>query len=282
MSENTNSETLRYRDAHARRAAVMDNLRATGFVTISELAAQLGVSEMTIRRDAQRLHEEGQAIALRGALRLPMPDANSDPSVSEYLRRATAARSAKTIVGQLAAQDILPDDVIAIDAGTTAMQIAKALPPDFSGSVVTHSIPVVNHLFELPLAKTIALGGDLYRPSRAFVGSVTVDNAKRLRVRTFYMGVAAVDERGIYTSGDIERLVKQTLMEIADRVVLVIDHRKFDVTAPVFLCGWDQLTAVVSDQEPPPQISRFLREQNIRLLIPPQLGTGPATQVAAG
>jgi DeoR/GlpR family transcriptional regulator of sugar metabolism len=99
------------------------------------------------------------------------------------------------LVGQLAARDIQADDVIAIDAGTTAMQVAKALPEDFFGSVVIHSIPVINHLFELPLAKTIALGGDLYRPSRAFVGSVTVDNAKRLRVRTFFMGAAAVDDR---------------------------------------------------------------------------------------
>ena len=271
MNVNLNPETFRYSDAHARRALILDRLRATGFATIGELAALLGVSEMTIRRDAQRLHEKGQAIALRGALRLPLPEADADPSVAEYQRRAAAARSAKVIAGQLAARDVQASDVIAIDAGTTALQVAKALPPDFDGSVVTHSIPVINHLFELPLAKTIALGGDLYRPSRAFVGSVTVDNARRLRVRTFYMGAAAVDDRGIYTSVDVERLVKQTLMEIADRVVLVIDHRKFDVTAPVFLCNWDRLTAVVSDHEPPPQITAFLGQKGVQLFVPPQV-----------
>lgn len=263
-------ETLRYRDAYGRRAAIMDQLRAMGFATIGELAALLGVSEMTIRRDAQRLHAEGLAIALRGTLRLPMPGAATGISAVEYQRRATAARSAKVIVGQLAAADIQPNDVIAIDAGTTALQVAKALPADFSGSVVTHSIPVINHLFDLPLVKSIALGGDLYRPSRALVGSVTVDNTKRFRVRTFYMGAAAVDDRGIYVSVDVERFVKQTLMEIADRVILVIDHRKFDVTAPVFLCGWEHLTAVVSDHEPPSQISTFLKQRNIQLLVPSQ------------
>lgn len=279
MNVNLSPETLRYRAAHARRTVIMDQLRATGFVTIGELAALLGVSEMTIRRDAQRLHEKGQAIALRGTLRLPQPETSTDAAATEYQRRAAAARSAKSVVGQLAAREIQADDVIAIDAGTTAMQVAKALPEDFCGSVVTHSIPVINHLFELPLAKTIALGGDLYRPSRAFVGSVTVDNAKRLRVRTFFMGAAAVDDRGIYTSVDVERLAKQTLMDIADRVVLVIDHRKFDVTAPVFLCGWDRLSAVVSDHEPPPQISAFLKQKGIQLLVPAQtqIGEGAAT-----
>ena len=65
-------------------------------------------------------------------------------------------------------------------------------------------------------------------------------------------------------------------MDIADRVVLVIDHRKFDVTAPVFLCGWDRLSAVVSDHEPPPQIAAFLKQRGIQLLMPPPSTAGEA------
>jgi DeoR/GlpR family transcriptional regulator of sugar metabolism len=260
------AETMRYRDAPARRAAIMDRLRTTGFMTIGELAAHLGVSEMTVRRDARRLHEDGLAIALRGALRIPVGD--QEPDISEYQNRAAAAPSAKMTVGRLAARDIRADDVIAFDAGTTALQVAKALPEDFRGTVVTHSIPVINHLMDLPLTKTIGLGGDVHRPSCAFVGSVTVDTANRFRVRTFFLGAAAVDSRGIYASADVEKLVKQTLMDIADHVVLVIDHRKFEATAPVFLCGWERLSLVVSDQEPPPEIVAHLNQTGTKLLVP--------------
>jgi DeoR/GlpR family transcriptional regulator of sugar metabolism len=163
---------------------------------------------------------------------------------------------------------VLPDDVIAIDAGTTAFQVAQALPDDFFGTVVTHSIPVLDFLLDRPATKTIALGGDVFRPSRALVGSSAVDCARRLRVRTFYLGAAAVDTRGIYASADVERLVKRTLMEIADRTVLIIDHSKFDVKAPVFLCDWDRLDTVVSDRAPPEHILQQLSEKHVRMLIP--------------
>lgn len=264
------SENLRYRDAPQRRSAIMEHLRAVGFLTIGELAERLGVSEMTIRRDARRLHEDGDAIASRGALRLPTMAAEEASRGTEYQRREQAATTAKIVVGQTAAVEIRPDDVIAIDAGTTAFQVATALPDDFAGTVVTHSIPVVNHLLDHPEAKTIALGGDIYRPSQALVGSVTIDAARGLKVRTFYLGVAAVDERGLYASADVERLVKLTLMNIADRVVLVIDHSKFAATAPVFLCGWDVLETVVSDQPPPPHIAAMLAHKGIKVLLPSQ------------
>ncbi|ABD86605.1 DeoR/GlpR family DNA-binding transcription regulator [Rhodopseudomonas palustris] len=257
-------DNLRYRDAPARRGAIIDQLKNLGFLTIGEVAKELGVSEMTVRRDARRLHEEGRLIALRGTLRLP---SSHDESETEYQRRAAAATTAKEMVGRIAASEVLPGDVIAIDAGTTAFQVARALPEDFDGTVVTHSIPVLDLLIDRPMTKTIALGGDLYRPSRALVGSFTVECAQRLSVRTFYMGAAAVDERGVYALGDVERLVKQTLMSIADRVVLVIDNRKFDVKAPVFMCDWSRFSLVVSDQVPPDQITALLRQKNIQIQV---------------
>lgn len=259
------SDTLRYRHASARREAILEQLKSASFLTIAEAAEALGVSEMTVRRDARRLHEEGLVEALRGGLRLPGPDA---VPTTEYQRRAQAATTAKEVVGRLAAGEVSPDDIIAIDAGTTAFQVAGALPGDFSGTVVTHSIPVLDLLLDRPAVKTIALGGDVFRPSRALVGSSAVDCARRLRVRTFFLGAAAVDTRGIYASADVERLVKRTLMDIADRTVLVIDHSKFDVKAPVFLCDWDKLGVVVADREPPARILQYLHERHVRLLLP--------------
>ncbi|CAH2603901.1 DeoR/GlpR transcriptional regulator [Rhodovastum atsumiense] len=263
------TDKLRYRDAPQRRAAILDHLRVTGFVTVSEVAERLGVSEMTVRRDARRLHEEGEAISLRGALRLPAAPGAEEETDDEYRRRERVANAAKAAIGKAAAAEIRSGDVVAIDAGTTACQVAAALPADFAGTVVTHSVPVLNLLLERPAATAIALGGDLYRPSRALVGSATVEAVRRLKVRTFYLGAAAADLSGIYAAADVESLVKQTLMSIADRVVLVLDHLKFEATAPVRLCSWDALEMVVSDQPPPPPIAGLLQQRQIRLLVSP-------------
>lgn len=258
------NEPLRYRDAPGRRAAILDRLRSTGYLTISEVADHLGVSEMTARRDVKRMDEDGEVLSVRGGLRLP-PD---DTSGSEYTWRASADTEAKAAVGTAAVECVRPDDVIAVDAGTTAFQLAAHLPPSFAGTVVTHSVPVIDLMMDRPEVKAIALGGDVYRPSRALVGSATLEVARGLRVRTFYLGAAAVDERGIYAAADVERNVKHTLMDIADRVVLLIDHHKFGATAPVLLCGWERLAAVVTDQTPPPAIAERLERDGVELVLP--------------
>lgn len=259
-----NAGPLRYRDAPERRDAILSRLTATGFLTISEVAETLGVSEMTARRDVKRLAEDGDVLAVRGGLRLPA-DA---PQASEFSRRLSTGTDAKARVAAAAAARVRPDDVIAIDAGTTAFQLAAALPADFAGTVVTHSVPVIDLMMDRPNATVIALGGDVYRPSRALVGSATIAAARDLRVRTFFLGAAAVDGRGVYASADVERNVKNTLMDIADRVVLLIDHDKFAATAPVRLCGWEQLSAVVSDRVPPPDVAADLRRHGVELVLP--------------
>jgi len=250
------SESLRYRGAAQRRSYILERLHKSGYLTISDLARDMGVSEMTVRRDARRLDAVGDAISIRGGLRLPSPQA--DETGTEYLRREHAEADAKHRIGVAAAAEINDGDVIAIDAGTTAYQVAEALPQGFSGTIVTHSVPVINYLLGRNAAKTIALGGDLYEPSRALVGSMTVDNARRLRVRAFFLGAAAVDERGVYASADVERHVKETLMDICDQVILLVDHSKFNTTAPVFLCEWSKVNLLISDEQPAAVVSEYL------------------------
>lgn len=254
-------ENFRYRDAPQRRAGILNALKESGFLTLSDLADRLGVSEMTIRRDARLLHERGEAIASRGALRVAAGQAGRIPaSETDYLHRVRQCAPAKERIGALAAADVRPDDILALDAGTTAFQLARALPEDFTGTVVTHSIPVIDLLADRPEVTTIALGGELHAPSRALVGSATVEQASGLRVKTFFLGAAAVDQRGVYASADVERQVKTTLMGIADRIVLLIDCSKFELTAPVWLCGWERIHEFISDQPPPASIAGLLGE----------------------
>ena len=145
---------------------------------------------------------------------------------------------------------------VAVDAGTTTYAAVQALPDAFRGTVVTHSVPVMQ------LCSRGASGG-----SSGWVASCS-PRARRssdrgpstavagLRVQTLLLGAAAVDERGIYVSTDNERPTKLALMSIADRVVLLVDSSKFLASAPVHLCGWDEISAVVTDAPPPATWSR--------------------------
>jgi DeoR/GlpR family transcriptional regulator of sugar metabolism len=257
-------EPLRYRDAPARKAAILALLQTTGYLTIGEVAAHLSISEMTARRDLRKLAEDGTVDAVRGGIRLPS-GAASIPT--EYEHRLSAEASAKAAIGRAAAALIKKNDVVAIDAGTTTYQVAQALPDSFVGTVVTHSIPVIDLLAARPSRRVIALGGDVFRPSKALVGSMTSDNAQGLRVSTFFLGAGGVDERGIYALADVERSVKDTLMDIAHRVVLVIDHRKFTSAAPVLICDWSRIDAIVCDATPPTELAAVLATAGVKVQV---------------
>lgn len=257
------STTMRYDRAPDRRARILERVAATGFVSVTALAADLGVSDMTIRRDLRRLSAAGEVRVVHGGVSLP----HATLRTSEFVSRAQSNAEAKRRVSQRAARLVREDDVVAVDAGTTAFGVVTALPPAFHGTVVTHSVPAIQHLLHRPEARVVGLGGDLYAPSQAFVGQATVEQVRHVRVRVLVLGAAAVDARGIYVEADVERATKLALVDAADEVVLVVDAGKFTATAPVRLCGLDRLTRVVTDANPPTAVRRELRQNAVELIL---------------
>jgi DeoR/GlpR family transcriptional regulator of sugar metabolism len=251
---------MKYSSADSRREAIMARLRGCGFVVASDIAHDLGVSEMTVRRDLRLLHESEGIQVVRGGASLAVNAGNGS-----FDTRWTAGTDAKRRIAERACAWIDEGDTIALDAGTTAYQLARSLPAGFSGCVVTHSVPVLELLASRVNIRVIALGGDLYRPSRAFAGPMTVEAASRLRVRTFFLGAAAVDARGVYVAADVERSAKLKLMEIADRIVLLADRSKFGKSAPILLCDFSHIEALVTDGVVPADLTAALETQHVRL-----------------
>lgn len=250
--------------ATARRRSILSALRSSGFASITDLARSLGVSDMTIRRDLQKLAEAGEARVVRGGVSLP----EGSLQHTGFDNRAGVNTAAKQRIAERAVDLVALTDSVAVDAGTTTCAVADALPNDFTGCVVTHSVPVIHRLTaSRPDARVVGLGGDLLRASEAFVGPMTVDAATHVRVRLFFLGAAAVDGRGVYVAADTERPTKLALMAAADEVVLLADHTKFATSAPVRLCELDQLSALVTDQEPPEELRDELATAGVTLTI---------------
>lgn len=251
------------RDAAGRRAHILGALRRTGFCSVTDLAGELGVSDMTVRRDLRRLEQDGQLRIVHGGASLPdgvlhAPAFDNRADTNAAGKRRTAA----------AALRLLDDrDTVAVDAGTTAYQFASMLPETFAGCVVTHSVPVIQLALASARVRLVGVGGDLHHPSKAFVGPMTVDAVSRLRLRTFFLGAGAIDARGVYVGTDVERPTKQALMGIADSVVLLADATKFHTSAPVLLCGLDRIDTVVTDRVPEGEVAVALRTAGVRLVV---------------
>ncbi len=242
--------SLRYDSAPERRRTILAAVADAGFVSVTELTRRLGVSDMTVRRDLRKLEHQGKVRIVHGGVSA----LSTSPHSPAFTGRAEEHAAGKRVIGEAAAALVSARATIAVDAGTTTYAVVQALPDSFRGTVVTHSIPVMQVLLSRGLGRVVGLGGELLPESQAFVGPRTVEAVAGLRVQTLFLGAAAVDEQGIYVSTDNERPTKLALMSIADRVVLLVDSSKFLASAPVHLCGWDDISAVVSDAPPPAEI----------------------------
>ncbi|MER5455626.1 DeoR/GlpR family DNA-binding transcription regulator [Micromonospora sp. NPDC002389] len=255
-------ESLRYDGAPQRRTQIMAALRRSGFLSVTDLAEQLGVSPMTVRRDLRRLAERGEAVLVHGGVSLP-PGGAAGPS---YLHRAQVNPEAKLVVGRAAAALVAPGDTIGVDSGTTAAAVAHCLPDDFDGCLVTHSVPVLAQMLGRPRVRVIGLGGEVLHENQAMVGFAALDLLQRMRVRMLFLGASAVDARGVYVRSEVELTAKHAVMEIADEVVLVADGSKFDASAPVRVCAFDRIDTLVTDVDLPPAVADAARRAGTRFV----------------
>ncbi|MHA6626555.1 DeoR/GlpR family DNA-binding transcription regulator [Pseudonocardia sichuanensis] len=237
------STTTGARGGAARREEILRRLQAAGFLSVTDLTSELGVSDMTVRRDLKQLAAAGELRVVHGGASLP----HGTLRTADFSSRAQHERDAKRRIARRAAALVTPGATIALDAGTTAFELAAALPDTFGGCVITHSVPVLQHMLHLPGARVIGLGGELLADSQALVGALAVQALAGLSAEAVFLGVAAVDERGVYVATDLERPTKQALMDAADRVVLLADHSKFSVSAPVRLAPLDAVDVLVTD-----------------------------------
>lgn len=241
--------------ASERRQNILDAVEEAGFVSVTELTKRLGVSDMTVRRDLRRLAEQGAVRVVHGGVSALRPQLHSP----EFSGRAEENADSKRAIGQAAVLALPPTGTVAVDAGTTTYAAVQALPDGFEGTIVTHSIPVMQLALTRGFRRVVGLGGELLVESQAFVGPRSVEATRGLRVETLLLGAAAADEQGIYVATDNERATKLALMSIAERIVLLVDATKFAAPAPVLLCGWKDITDIVTDAPPPAAVAKWLR-----------------------
>lgn len=266
----TAETAMRYDGAQRRRAQILERATASGFVPISALAEELGVSEQTIRRDLKRLEEAGQLrVVYGGASAIPdrtTPTPTPTPT-AHFATRAAHNAEAKRRIAARAAQLVEPTDAVAIDSGSTPYALAEALPEDFAGTVITVSIPVIQLLLHRDGVDVIGLGGNAVANREAFAGPMTLEAADRVRARTMFLGAEAADARGLYIVADGNPDVQLKLMENADRSVLLIDSTKFERPGPILLAGLERLDAVVTDERPPSDVELAIRAAGAELFI---------------
>ncbi|WP_422935159.1 DeoR/GlpR family DNA-binding transcription regulator [Sinomonas sp. P47F7] len=248
---------------NTRQGEIMNRLTRQGFVSISELALSFSVSDMTIRRDARELSRRGLARVVHGGISLP----NGSAHTADFGERASRESEGKERIARTCLGMISQRETIIVDAGTTCFEIVRQLPPDFRGTIITHSAPVIQQGLRLESARTISLGGELLHDSQAFIGEMTVSALEKLRAQKVFVGAAAVRPNGLYVDRDLELSTKRALINSADQVVVVATVGKMNHSAVVHLMDFSLVDILVTDAPPPAAISAALADAGVTILV---------------
>jgi DeoR/GlpR family transcriptional regulator of sugar metabolism len=254
--------SLRQRNATERQEWIILVLRARGFLSVADISGELDVSHMTVRRDLKTLEKAGQVRTVHGGVSL------SSATLHDSSQWAKDNGAAEARIGECAATLVDENDTIAIDAGRLGYEVARALSEQFRGTVVTHSIPVIQLLASRSRPpRVVGLGGEVVPDRCAFFGASTVAAIAGVRVRTLFIAPDAVDSRGAYAYSDPEASVKRALLNVADRTVLVANHERFADRAPLQLGVLRQFATLVTDRPPSDKVETALRQAGVSTLV---------------
>ncbi len=250
--------------ANERHIKIRAELTRRGAVTVAELAKAFGVSDETVRRDLLFLEREGVLSRVHGGA---IAAATLKPA-GEFSVRLDEHRREKNELSHLAAQLIEEGDIIAIDAGTTALEFAEVIKDKFENlTVITHSLGVFNVLSQSDTIQTVLIGGSYDKGEDAFWGHLTAQS-----LRTLHAAKAFIFPTGISLSRGVSDFhlkladVQHTLLSIADKIIVLADSSKFEKTSLCKLCDLSSEHTYVTDGNLPDTIYDLYRENNLTVL----------------
>lgn len=248
-----------------RRNAILEKLQAERRVVVSELSILYDVSEETIRRDLEKLENEGYVIKSYGGAVLN-ENANLDLPFN--------IRKNKNVIGKqkiadIISQTIYDGDFIFLDASSTAVAIAKNIKGKKGLTIITNSLEIAIELLDVPDCKVISTGGEIVSTAFGLVGHVTDKT-----IRSYYVDKAIISSKGFdlekgFTDSD-ERHAnnKRSMLESARVKILAIDSSKFDRVSFAKIGDLRDVTMIVTDAKPEDKWLKKFAEFNVECIYP--------------
>ncbi|MEV6598708.1 DeoR/GlpR family DNA-binding transcription regulator [Actinoplanes sp. NPDC051346] len=231
--------------AAQRRDLLLERLRTDGRIIAKSLAAELGISEDSIRRDLRELATAGLCQRVYGGA-LP-----ASPAIADYAARQHVAISGKQRVAAAAATMVEPGSTVIIDGGTTALAVVRALPVDLRATVVTHSPTVASALADHRDVEVYLIGGRLFKHSMVACGAAAVEAARGLHADLFLLGVTGVHpEAGLTTDDADEAAMKRALARQAADTYVLASSEKVGAASRFAVLPLGEVAGVITDTSP--------------------------------
>jgi len=240
--------------AEERRQHIIDTVQRQGKVLAAELAQRFNTSEDTIRRDLRELDAAGLLRRVHGGA---MRRGGAEPSFGQ---RQDADTARKQLLAQALVECVQPGDTVLVDAGTTNLAFARALPDGLAAVVVTNSPQIALVLGELRQTRVMLLGGQYSAQAGAVLGAHTVAEIGRLRADLAIVGVCSVEAgRGLGAGDAEEAALKVAMLAAGSRRAAAVVNERLETAAPFLIAPLQQVDQLVLEADAAPAVLASLR-----------------------
>ena len=238
--------------AQDRYQKILSILEKEGSVKATTLIKLFNVSMETIRRDLEHLEKECLLKRVYGGA---VVDKINTKQVS-FVERESEFINEKRELAELALRYISEGQSIALDNGTTNLEIAKCLKNKFQKLVVlTNSLMIINELIDMDKYTLILCGGIIKKDEFAVIGNLAVDNIGKFHIDTAFIGVSGISINEGLTDYDIEELqIQKKMIEVSQQVVILADSSKFDAISLLKVCDIDKIDMIITDSNLNPKV----------------------------
>ena len=232
--------------ARQRQTQILERVREQGAVRVADLVRALGVSDMTVRRDLEVLHDRGLIEKVHGGAAAIEGSPLFEPGFSV---KSNLMQAEKTAIAAAAAALVAPGTAIAISAGTTTYALARRLTDVPDLTVLTNSVPVADVLHRDGRPdQTVILSGGVRTPSDALVGPFAVDVIRSLHVDSVFMGTHGMNPKSGFTTPNIlESETNRALIEAGRRLVVLADNTKWGIVGISSFARLEDAETIITD-----------------------------------
>src|SRR6478736_5726528 len=252
--------------ARQRQTLILERVRETGAVRVADLVRELGVSDMTVRRDLEILDERGLLEKVHGGATSVSGSALFEPG---FAAKSALQQGEKDAIADAAVALVEPGMAIGVSAGTTTYALAQRLANVPGITVVTNSTRVADVLHEVGRAdQTIILTGGVRTPSEALVGPFAVSALRTVHVDLVFVGVHGMDPHSGFTCPNLlEADTDRALIEAGRRLIVVADHSKWGVIGISSIARLDQADILITDAGIDADAAQALRAEVRQLMV---------------
>jgi len=251
--------------AEERRAILQNKLREDGYIQISDLADEIGISSATIRRDIIALEKEGLCFRKRGgAVRSAQGVTMEIPYEIKRLQKTNE----KARIAKAALNLIENGNTILLDAGSTTYALALLLHKKKNLTVVTHDLNIAAKLASIPNINLICTGGIARANVFTLQGTQVVDFIRNLKVDKSFIGGDTIHKDGTIGNVNIEEVpIKQAMIAAAAQVILLADASKFGKTSFAKVADVKEVDIVITDSSITQELLSCCENEDINLII---------------